>query len=134
MKTRTKTRSVHRLVVLGMLMSGCHEWVPATSLADIHDETVRISTSESTVTLEHANAHGTVIEGTPITEGGRFEVSAECAPPECHRVDVKSADVHRRRIDGAATAGVVALSLVGAVMTFFGGAMLVAFAALGNMK
>jgi len=108
--------------------------MPATSLADIHDETVRISTPDSSVTMEHATADGQAIQGTPVTEGGRFEVSETCAPPACYRVDVALANVEVRRINGPATAGLVVISIVGAALTFLGGAALVAAAALGGMK
>jgi hypothetical protein len=117
-----------------LLVTSCHAWMPATSLEDIRDDTVRVRTAEWSVTMEHATAYGHTIQGTPVTRGGVFEVSEACAPPECHRVDVADAKVAVWRVDGAATAGLVVLSVVAAVLTFFAGAAMVAAAAMGGMK
>jgi len=125
---RSPTTQMRRLVILVTLISGCHEWVPVTSLADIHDDTVRMTTSESTVTLKHATGNGTVIEGTPVSPVSSASLL------ECHHVDAKSAVVRRRQFDGASTVALVVLSGIGAAMAVFGGGVLVAFAGMGNMK
>lgn len=127
-------RVTHWFAPWVLLATGCYTWVPATSLADIHDDTVRISTPESTVTMEHATADASSIQGTPVTEGGRFEVSQECSPPACHRVDVKSADVEVRRIHAGGTAGIVVVALVGAALTFLAGVVFVGAAAIGSIR
>jgi hypothetical protein len=105
-----------RLAAALILVVGCQEWVPATSLADIHNETVRVEAADATVIMDHATAHGTSIDGTPRSH------------------DAPSASVQVRRRDGVETAAIVVLSLLGAAFTVVGGGVLVAFAGMANMR
>lgn len=107
-----------RAVACALLASGCFRYAPVTSLSSIDDDRVVIEEGSSRRTLVHATAHDRTIEGQASEGAERVEV------------DVTNARVLARRLNGPATGGIIAASVVGVAGTVFGIALLVILSSL----
>lgn len=89
-----------------LLTTACFHWAPVESLSEIEDDRVRIyEPNRAPIAMEHATAHGRVLEGLVDGEG-------------VARVDVSGDHVMARRLNPGGTAAVVAIAVLatGAVM------------------
>ncbi len=86
-----------RWVSLGILvaLTGCYRWAPATSLYEVQNDEVTVHTEDSSLLLQHASTNGRMLSGM-TAEGEQAEI------------DLTHARVQVRRLNVAATAGLVA--------------------------
>ncbi len=106
---KSYTRVVRHFAFLLLLaLTGCFHWAPITSLAEIEDARVQITTPDEVFTLEHATAAGHVIIGQR-SDGASAE-----------EVDASDRDVHvrKRKLDGLATGFVIGTIISIAAVVF----------------
>ena len=99
-----------------LLTTACFHWAPVESLGEIEDDRVRIYEPErAPIAMEHATAHGRVLEG--LVDG---EVVT--------RIDVSGDHVMARRLNPGGTAAIVAIAVLATAATTFA----IAFAILAQ--